>query len=144
EREKIRAEAKTISRVGQPGRSHHENKAPRVRAGPSEAIRQSIEIDSSTTKNDYNQGNPGITRKRKATSQPPPSKRRKRNPDKSYNPENDQDDDGNSMNEGKRTKHHTAAPPPSSPKRGGSIFKDFGENTGDDENDGKKKGRKRL
>jgi hypothetical protein len=130
--------------VGQPGRGHHGNKTSRIRADPSEAIRQSIEVDSST-KNDYNQGGPSNARKRKAASQPPLPKRRKRNPDKSYNPENDRDDeDENGMNKGKRTKHHSTATPPSSRKRRSSVYKDLGENSNDDEDDGKKKGRKRL
>ena len=143
-REKNRAETKSTSRLGQPGSGHHGNKTSRTRAGPSETIRQSIAVDSSTTKNDYNQVGPNNARKRKATSQPPPSKRRKRNPDKSYNPENDHDDeDENGINKGKRTKPHPTATPPLSRKRGSSEYKDFEEKNSDDEDDNKK-GRKRL
>lgn len=135
------AAANTEFLVDRPGRGPRRKRTPRTRVGPSKAVRQSIEVNSFTTKNDYNHS----PRKRNAESQQPPSKRRKRNLDKSYNPKHDRDDeDENCMFQGEQTKRYSTTTPPSSRKRRGSVYKDPGEYSSDNESDGKKKGRKRF
>lgn len=145
ESEKDRTTAKGNHRAGQPAHGPRRRSMSPTQAGPSKAVRRSVEVDSLTTKNDDEQGGASIGRKRKTTSQPPPSKRRKPNPDKLYSPQNDEvSEDENTKNGGKRNKRNSTASPPSSRRRRGSVYKDSGEPSSDNEDDGKKKGRKRL